>query len=126
MAQQTRKAAKDVKRQSRFRSSTKPEWQLKLVKERIETLFNQAEKSAVETPGNSRRYIELMRKMAMRYTFRLPKSIKRRICKACNSFLIPGENCIVRTSKKQQAVITTCKNCGNISRYPYRREKSLQ
>ncbi len=113
-------------RKIRFRSSTKPEWQLKIAKERIETLFNQAEKTAVESPANSRRYIELMRKIAMRYTVRLSKSIKRRICKACNTFFIQGENCSVRTSKKQQAIITTCKNCGNISRYPYRKEKSLK
>ncbi len=108
------------------RQTKKPDWQVRIAKERIKTLFSQAEKSAKESPVYSRRYVELLKKIAMRYTIRLPKSIKRRLCKACNSFLIPGENCTVRTSPKQQAVIITCKNCSYIQRFPYRKEKSVR
>ncbi len=123
MTQKVRQQARQgKKRQNSFRSVTKPDWQLKIANERIKTLLKQAELNV--NTAYSRRYVELMRKVAMRYTIRLPKSIKRRICKACNSFLIPGENCSVRTNTKQQAVITTCKNCGNISRFPYRKEKA--
>src|SRR3989338_5727435 len=100
----------------------KPDWQAGIAKERIKTLLAQAELNS-KNPAYSRRYVELLRKIAMRYTIRLPKSIKRRFCKNCNSFFT-SENSSVRTSPKQQAVIVTCKNCGSVQRFPYRKEKA--
>ena len=118
-------AQKQVRKEgkARFRSVAKPEWQTGIAKERIKTLLKQAELNVKTSPAYSRRYVELMRKIAMRYTIRLPKTIKRRICNKCNTLLVAEENCTVRTSPKQQAVIITCKNCTSIQRFPYRREK---
>ena len=104
------------------KASKKPEWQLKIARERMGKLLKLAEENA-KNPTFSKRYAQLALKIGMRYNIRLPGEIKRRICKKCFSLLIPGENCIVRTNPKQQAVIITCKNCGSVRRFPYRREK---
>lgn len=105
------------------KASRKPEWQLKIAKERIGKLLEMAEKNFMEKPGYSRRYCELAIKTGMRYNIRLDKKVKRKICKKCFSFLVPGETSTIRTSPKQQAIITACKNCNSIIRFPYRREK---
>ncbi|HLD41873.1 MAG TPA: ribonuclease P [archaeon] len=103
--------------------SRKPEWQIKVSKERIEKLLEMARKDSVESPGLSRRYVSLALKIGMRFNVRLPKEQKKAICKNCNSYLIPGKTSTVRASKKQRAIVTTCRNCGSIKRHPYRKEK---
>ena len=95
-----------------------------LIFERIRKLFSLAEKSFEKNPGRSHRYAELIRRLSMRHNVRLPGEIRRRVCRKCNKFLVPGKNCRVRANNRQRAVIVTCLECGNIVRYPYRREKS--
>jgi len=96
-----------------------------LVIERIEKLFEQAERNFRDHPERSHKYANMIRKIAMRYNVRLPKEIRRCICGSCHKFLVPGGNARVRTSEKQQSVIVTCMECGNMMRYPYRKEKSI-
>ncbi len=103
--------------------SRKPEWQIKISSERIKKLLQMSKEYAIEKPGLSKRYAELAKKIGMRYNVRFSKAEKRSVCKKCNLYLIPGKTSIVRTSKKQQAVVTTCKGCGFVRRSPYRREK---
>lgn len=103
--------------------SRKPAWQKQVVLERIRILFKQAGESFREHPERSRRYVEMASKLSMRYNIRLPPSLKRRFCKSCKAFLVPGVNCHVRTSPSQGAVIVTCGECGHVERYPYRRER---
>jgi len=105
------------------RKSTKPEWQKKIALERITRLFGQAEKEFMDHPERSHRYVQLARKIAMRYNIGIPKEYKRRFCKKCYSYLVPGANCKVRTNARQRAVTVTCGECGNIMRFPYRKEK---
>ena len=95
-----------------------------LVLERIEKLFELAKKNIKKYPERSNRYAEMIRKLAMRHNVRLPKDIRRGICKKCHKFLVPGENSRIRTNKRQQSVIVTCLECKNVMRYPYRKEKS--
>jgi hypothetical protein len=56
---------------------------------------------------------------------RLPPGIenfdKLMICKNCNSFLVPGVNCRVRTHASR--VVITCLDCGSIRRVPFVRER---
>ena len=106
------------------RSRSKPAWQREMVLERIRILFGQAEKSFKSHPERSRRYVEMALKLSTRYNVRLPPGIKRRFCSSCKSFLVPGVNSRVRTSPSQRAVILTCKECGHVTRHPYRREKA--
>jgi len=97
----------------------KPEWQKRIAKERIKILFDLAEKEFEEYPERSRRYIELARKIGLRYNIRLPKELKRKFCKNCNSLLIPGKSCSVRLVSRMRVVKVRCLNCGKEFNYPY-------
>lgn len=104
------------------RASQKPEWQKDIVKERIRILFDKAGESFKAHPENSNRYVEMALKLSMRYNIRLGPELKRRFCKSCKAYLVPGANARVRTNPSQKAVIVTCSECGSVARYPYRRE----
>ncbi|MCD6402785.1 MAG: ribonuclease P [Candidatus Aenigmarchaeota archaeon] len=105
------------------RVKKKPLWQKKIALERIITLFELAKKELDIHPERSRRYVELLRKIGLRYNVRLPKDIKRSICKECNTILIPGKTAKVRLDSKKKTVIIKCLECGKIYRYPYSKEK---
>ena len=105
------------------RNRDKPKnWQ-RIAKERILLLFEQAGKAFEKHPERSKRYVELARKIGMRYNVRIPKDLRRKFCKRCFSYLKPGVNCRVRTSQSKQSVVVTCLVCGGASRRPYIREK---
>jgi ribonuclease P protein subunit RPR2 len=106
------------------KGGSKPAWQRETVEERIRILFRQAENESGMHPERSRRYVEMATKLSMRYNVRISPGLKRRFCSRCKSFLVPGKNCTVRTEASQKSVIFTCKSCGNISRYPYRKENA--
>ncbi len=104
--------------------SRKPKWQREIAKERIEILFRLAEKefsSGMKDLAN--RYVNLARKIAMRYNVRVPAHLKRRFCKKCHAYLVPGVNARVRIRSKQKYVLITCLECGHKMRFPYVREK---
>ena len=105
---------------------SKPKWQISIAKERIARLFSLADSEFHSHPERSHRHVSLARKIAMRYNVRLPPELKRRYCGKCYKYLKPTINCRIRTSAAQQAVITTCLECGNVMRFPYRREKILR
>ena len=84
--------------------------------ERIQYLFSAASNAYSQDPELSNRYAFLARRVGMRYRVSLPSELKRKICKKCNSFLVPGANCRVRLS--EGSIIITCLNCGNVKRYP--------
>lgn len=78
--------------------------------ERIYRLFELAEESFAKHPERSRRYVELARKIGMRYNVRIPSELKKKFCKRCGSFLHAGKNAKIRISK---AIIkVTCLECG--------------
>ncbi len=108
------------------RSRKKPEKQVNIAKERIDILFSKAEKEFGKNPSLSHRWVGMARKIATRYNIRLPKELRRRLCKKCLHFLVPGKNCTVRTNTKQQAVVIKCLDCGNVMRFPYRKEKKAK
>ncbi|MCD6591223.1 MAG: ribonuclease P [Candidatus Aenigmarchaeota archaeon] len=101
----------------------KPAKWLRIAKERIKILFTIAENEFDKHPERSKRYIQLAKKIAMRYNIRIPKPLKRKFCKKCFSLLKPGKTARIRTSKDKQSVIITCLMCGHVKRYPYIREK---
>ncbi len=103
---------------------SKPAWQKRIAKERINILMKKAEEFALKKPQYSRRYVQMALKIAMRYNLSIPDEFRKRFCRKCHSFLVPGSNSTVRTSSRQKAVITKCLNCGHVMRYPYRKEKS--
>jgi ribonuclease P protein subunit RPR2 len=98
---------------------SKPENQVKIAKERIAELFKQAESAFSKNPELSDRYVALARKISMRLKVRIPPLLKRRFCKHCYSYLVPGKNCRVRTHEGK--VVYTCGVCKKFMRFPYRK-----
>jgi len=88
---------------------------LKIVRERIDRLVELAEENIKKYPERSKRYISLARKLSTRYNVRLPKRIKNRFCKKCNSLFVPGYNVRVKLNSKRRSVEYHCE-CGEIKR----------
>lgn len=103
-----------------MRISKKPDWQQRIANERIDILFNLAEKEFYKHPERSKRYVELARKIGLRYNVRLPKELKRKFCKNCYSLLKPGITAIVRLDSKNRTIAINCLKCNKIYRYPYK------
>ena len=107
-----------VKRKSKRAYRKKPGEQVRIAKERIEGLFSQAESMFSEDPKLSNRYVHLARKISMRFKVKIPPKLKRKFCKHCYSFLMPGKNCRVRTHEGK--VVYYCQNCRKFMRFPYK------
>jgi len=102
-----------------MRHSKKPDWQQKIAKERIDILFNLAEKEFRKHQQRTKRYVELARKIGLRYNVRFSKVLKKRFCKNCNSLLKPGLSSKVRLDKKTKTIVIRCLTCNKIYRHPY-------
>jgi ribonuclease P protein subunit RPR2 len=90
--------------------------------ERIRILFRLAEEVFRDNPERAQRYIDLARRIAMRVRIHLPKDLRRRICRRCKGFLVPGVNCRVRIRQRREPHVTiTCLRCGATMRIPLRR-----
>ncbi len=89
-----------------------------IAEERIGILFNLAKKEFDTHPDRSRRYVQLARKIGMRYNVRLAHDVKRSFCKECGTLLVPGKTSIVRTNARERALRIKCLNCGHYYRYP--------
>ncbi|MBW2994958.1 hypothetical protein KY312_01260 [Candidatus Woesearchaeota archaeon] len=61
------------------------------------------------------------RRIGMRYEVPIPRALKRKFCKHCYSYFMPGKSCRVRLSK--QKVVYYCMKCKKFTRYPYIKEK---
>ena len=97
-----------------FRNKKK---QKSIAKNRIKRLFMLAEEYALNNKISlSNRYVFLARKLSMRYLIPIPKEYKRRFCKHCYNYLLPGSNCRVRIQRSR--IITYCNNCKKYSRIP--------
>ncbi len=106
------------------RKGKKPKWAKKIAKERIVRLLKLAEEEARR--GNyerASRYVWLARRIGMKYNVRIPRRLKRRICKGCLSFMIPGVNCRVRVSRGR--IVITCLRCGRVKRIPYKPRREV-
>jgi ribonuclease P protein subunit RPR2 len=106
------------------RSRKKPETWKKIAEERIKILFEEAEREFSKHPERSKRYVELARKIGMRYNIKL-KAYRKKFCRKCNAYLKPGVNCRIRLRDNKKAIVQTCLECGNTSRHPYIKEKKI-
>lgn len=87
---------------------------------RINQLFNLAEKKAlVNDFVLADRYVEIARKISMRYLVPIPQEFKRRFCKRCYCYLLPPRNCRVRIKKGKLVVF--CMNCNSFFRLPLKK-----
>ncbi len=93
----------------------------KIAKERIDILFTLAERVFPHEPELANRYVEIALAVQQKARIRMPRKWKRRYCKRCHSFLVPGVNARVRL--RNGRVVIKCLECGHIMRYPYIREQ---
>ena len=82
---------------------------------RIKELFFQAESIFKTDSSLADRYIHLARKISMKSKVHIPAELKRRFCKHCYHYLVPGVNCRVRTRNKK--VVYYCLDCKKYMRY---------
>lgn len=104
-----------------MKRTTKPDWQQRIARERIEILFALAEKNFSKNLERSRRYVELARKIGLRYNVRLTKEQKNSFCKNCNTLLKKGKSAQHTVDGKNKVVLIKCLNCNKIYRKPYKK-----
>ena len=95
--------------------------QKEIALERIAVLFQQADEQFSVNPGLSHRYVQLARKLAMKFKVRIPVELKRKICKHCYQYLRTGVNARIRT--REGKLIIYCLGCKKYTRIPL---KSVQ
>ena len=108
---------KTSKRKQRIYKSNKSKYN-KIASERIGILLNEAQKNFSAHPDRSHRYAELAHKLKLKYKVKLAPEIKRRLCKKCHKFMVPGKNCSIRIHNSR--VIYTCRECGAVRRFALR------
>ena len=92
-----------------------------IAEERIEKLGQLAREAGIKGEEiRAKRYIFLAQKIAQRHRIKFPVQLKRFICSACGTYLVPGRNARFRTNKK--CVVVSC-DCGSHKRYPYKKTK---
>lgn len=94
----------------------------RIAEERIITLFDEAKKEFSNDRKLSNRYIELARKIAMKYRLKIPSGLQKQFCKHCYSFLLPGKNLRIRTQKGH--LVYYCLECKKFMRFPYTKKRT--
>jgi len=103
--------------EKRIIRSLSPE-KVKIAKERIDILFDLAEKELKGNPNRSRRYVELARNIGKRCNVRLTLEQKRNFCKNCNQLLIPKKTCEIEVDPQQKLMKIKCLNCNSVYKKP--------
>jgi len=93
------------------------DWAKDMAYQRIIRLFELARTEFEKHPDYSNRYVQLARKIGMRYRVRMPQELKRQICKHCHAYLVQGVT--ARTRLQGTHITTTCTVCGKQMRLPY-------
>ncbi len=95
-----------------------------IARERIKILFTLAERVFPYDKSLANRYVGIALGVQQKAKVKMPRKWKRRYCKKCHSFLVPGVNARVRL--REGHVVVKCLECGHIMRYPYLREKKAK
>jgi ribonuclease P protein subunit RPR2 len=92
-----------------------------IARERVQTLFQQAIRNYKKDPKLAQSNIGTARKIAMAARIRLPAAYTRRICRNCNTLLVPGESSRIRIKPTREThLVVTCLKCGSLKRIPMR------
>jgi len=94
----------------------------RIARERIRVLFDKAEAVFSNNPSLANRYVTLARKIAMKVNVRIPRDLKKKYCKHCYKFLMPGVNCRIRV--KDKTIVCYCFNCKKYMRLPLKGYKT--
>jgi ribonuclease P protein subunit RPR2 len=96
----------------------------KIALDRIKILFQEAESVFDRDKFLANRYVALARKISMKVKIRFSRELKRKFCKHCYSYLVPGKNCRVRV--RLGKVIIYCMECKMFARIPVRKNKIIR
>ncbi len=88
----------------------------KIALRRVQFLLSIAQEIKFEDYELARRYVNLARKISMRYRIRIPKDL-RLYCKRCG---YPYRHDRMRVRVVKSRVVITCLNCGFVKRIPIR------
>jgi ribonuclease P protein subunit RPR2 len=80
----------------------------RIARERVNILFTLAERVFPYEPELANRYVEIALAVQQKAKIRMPRKWKRRYCKRCHSFLVPGVNARVRL--RSGHVVVKCLN----------------
>ena len=97
-----------------------------IARQRIKWLYQLAlEETKKEKYDAARSYTKLMFRIAEKSRIRIPRTIKRNICKQCGIPLIPGLtlNIRIRSEGKGSHIVAKCKLCGWVKRYYFKVKK---
>lgn len=104
------------------RNSKDKKIQKTIAKKRVVKLFELAEQNALSGKLKlANRYVEIARKISMRYLVSIPKEHKIRFCKHCYSYLLPNVNSRVRINDGK--IVIYCNNCKKYTRIPLKNNK---
>ncbi|MCU0850474.1 MAG: ribonuclease P [Candidatus Thermoplasmatota archaeon] len=95
-----------------------------VARRRIQYLFSLAETCGLE--GNfslANRYVQLARRISMKYLVPIPKEYSPRFCKYCYAYQLPPETCRVRIHRGM--IISYCTHCQKHTRRPLHRNPSM-
>lgn len=88
-----------------------------IAEERIAILFREADRAAVRGRLDlADRYVRLAREVGMRYNVTVPTHMRRRACRGCHGYLLPGVSCRVRLNRGRASI--SCLRCGHVTRVP--------
>lgn len=88
-----------------------------IAKERLDLLMEQADEAALDGRMDmADRYVDMARRVGMRYNVRFRPEQRQRFCKSCYCYLLPGSTSRTRLNKGRS--VTTCLRCGHVTRRP--------
>jgi len=91
----------------------------KIAYERIDILFRESDKFALRGKlENADRCVEIARRIAMKNNIRMPREYKRRFCKFCYRYLLPGKTSRTRVNSKRGRIETECLKCRRTIYFP--------
>lgn len=94
----------------------------RIARARIARLFELAEEQALGGRiDRAARYVQLARRVGMRYVVPLGRAQRRRFCRHCGAFLLPGRTARVRAREGKMSI--TCLACGGIRRFGMAKEQ---
>ncbi|MCI4353331.1 MAG: hypothetical protein L3K14_08145 [Thermoplasmata archaeon] len=92
---------------------------IRAAQERIHDLFSLAETEVRRSQDNlSQRYVQLARRIGMRYNVRLLREYRDVYCRGCSTFWVEGRS--VRTRLRAGRRAQTCLTCGRVRRIRFK------
>lgn len=85
----------------------------------VSNFMNLAKESFKDDRSKSNMYVRKARRIAMKLNIRLNSSVKKRFCKHCYSYIVPGENLRIRT--RDGKLVYYCLDCKKYMRFPIKK-----